>query len=101
MINRRSFVHLSSAAAAAAFAGQARSAEALKPLPMDNPQAQAFKYVEDVSANPPAGFPEGSGQNCANCLHYKSVDDTWGSCALFPGFKVTAAGWCSAWVKQQ
>jgi hypothetical protein len=28
------------------------------------------------------------------------VDDTWGSCNLFPGYKVTAAGWCSGWVSQ-
>lgn len=101
MINRRSFVQLSSVAAAAALTGQARAAEALKPLPVDNPQAQALKYVEDVSSNPPEGFPAGSGQNCANCLHYKGVDDSWGSCALFPGFKVRAEGWCAVWVKQQ
>jgi hypothetical protein len=101
MINRRTFVQLSSAAAAATLTYQANGAEALKPLPTDNPQAIALKYTEDVATNAPAGYPEGSAQDCANCLHYKSVDDTWGSCALFPGFKVKAAGWCSGWVKQQ
>jgi hypothetical protein len=100
MINRRTFVQLSSAAAAATLSYQARGAEPLQPLPPDNPQAVALKYVEDVSANPPDGYPAGSGQDCTNCLHYKAVDDTSGSCALFPGFKVQAAGWCSAWVKQ-
>lgn len=101
MINRRHFIQVSSAAAAATLAHQARGAEPLEPLPTDNPQAQALKYVEDVSANPPAEFPEGSEQDCANCLHYNAVDGSWGSCALFPGFKVRAQGWCSAWVKQQ
>ena len=94
MINRRTFVQLSSVATAATLTGRAWAAEPLAPLPPDNPQAQALKYTEDATGTAPAG------QNCANCLHYKSLDDTWGSCALFPTFKVKAAGWCSAWVKQ-
>lgn len=101
MINRRIFIRLSSAAGAAALTHQAWGAEPLKELPLDNPQAQALKYTEDVSASKPEGYPQGSDQTCLNCLHYKSVDDTWGSCALFPGFKVKAAGWCAGWVKQQ
>ena len=100
MINRRTFVQLSSVAAAAALSHQARGGEALQRLPPENPQAQALKYVEDVASNPPQGYPAGSGQDCANCLHYKAVDDEWGSCAIFPGFKVRGPGWCSAWVKQ-
>lgn len=101
MINRRRFVQMSSVATAATFAHQTSAAEPLKPLPLDNPQAKALKYVEDVSANPPQGYTAGSGQACHNCLHYKSLDDTTGSCALFPGFKVESAGWCAGWVKQQ
>lgn len=97
MINRRVFVRLSSAAGLAVMAGRLRAGEALKPLPEDNPQAVALKYVDDVS-DPPEGYPAGSDQDCANCLHYASVDDAGGSCALFPGFKVQAKGWCSAWV---
>jgi hypothetical protein len=100
MINRRLFICTSAVAGAAAMTRQAWAAEPLQELPTDNPQAQALKYTEDVEANAPEGYPEGSDQNCANCLHYKSVDDSWGSCALFPGFKVHADGWCSVWVKQ-
>lgn len=100
MINRRIFVKMGSVATAAALTHQTQASEALERLPEDNPQATALNYVEDVEANPPEGFNEGSGQNCANCMHYKSVDDTWGSCNLFPGYKVTAAGWCSGWVAQ-
>lgn len=100
MINRRTFVQLGSAAAAATFTGRIGAQESLERLPPENPQAQALKYVEDVEANPPETYPAGSGQNCANCLHYQAVDDEWGSCAIFPGYRVRAAGWCSAWVKQ-
>lgn len=100
MVNRRRFVQLGSAATAAALAHQARGAEPLPPLPVDNPQAVALKYVEDVSGTAPDGYPAGSGQDCANCLHYKTVDEAWGTCALFPAHKVRAAGWCVGWVKQ-
>jgi len=101
MVNRRSFIQLGTAATAATMAAQTHGAEALEPLPTDNPQAVALKYVEDVSANPPESYPAGSGQDCTNCLHYKVLDDTWGSCALFPTYKVRGAGWCAGWVKQQ
>lgn len=100
MVNRRHFVQLGTAAAAVTLTGRAGGAAPLEPLPADNPQAIALNYVEDVAANPPDGFPAGSGQDCSNCLHYKSLDDTWGSCALFPTFKVRGAGWCAGWVKQ-
>lgn len=100
MINRRTFVRIGTAATAATLTFNVRGEEALQPLPTDNPQAVALNYAEDVTTSPPSGYPEGSGNNCANCMHYKALDDTWGSCALFPTFKVTAEGWCSAWVKQ-
>lgn len=100
MINRRHFIHLSSAATVAALAGSTRAEDALPPLPADNAQAQALSYVEDVASNPPSGYPAGSGQDCTNCLHYKDLDGTWGTCALFPAHRVRGAGWCSAWVKQ-
>lgn len=101
MINRRIFVKMSSVATAAALTHQTRASESLERLPEDNPQAQALNYVEDVEANPPDGFDPDSGQDCTNCQHYKAVDDEWGSCALFPGYKVRGKGWCSAWVAQQ
>jgi hypothetical protein len=100
MVNRRNFVRLGSAATAITLTGRAGAAEPLQRLPTDNPQAVALNYVEDVEATPPDAFPADSGQNCANCLHFKSLDDSWGSCALFPTFKVTAAGLCVGWVKQ-
>jgi hypothetical protein len=100
MMNRRHFIHVSAAATVAGLAGQARADDALPALPTGNAQAQALSYTEDASSNPPEGYPSGSGQDCSNCLHYKDLDGTWGTCALFPGHRVRSAGWCSAWVKQ-
>lgn len=94
MINRRQFVQVGATLTVASLAGQARGGEALPALPLDNPQAQALRYTEDASTAAPAG------QDCSNCLHYKDIDGTWGSCALFPSHRVRGAGWCSAWVKQ-
>jgi hypothetical protein len=100
MINRRRFIHVSTAATLATLAAQVRGDDALPALPTDNAQAQALSYTENVSSNPPQGYPSGSGQSCRSCLHYKDLDGTWGTCALFPAHRVRAAGWCSAWVKQ-
>lgn len=97
---RRKFVQLGTAAAAAALTQQARPAESLPVLPTTNPQAVALRYAADVAATPPEGYPARSGQNCANCIHYRAVDAGFGTCALFPGYRVHAPGWCAGWVKQ-
>ncbi len=47
----------------------------------------------------PKRYPSGSNDACRNCLHYKAVDAQGGSCVLFPGFEVKAAGWCAGWTK--
>ncbi len=100
MVNRRNFVRLGTAATAVTLTGRTGAAEPLEALPTDNPQAVALEYVEDADANPPENYPAGSGQRCADCLHYKSLDDAWGSCALFPTYKVRASGWCAGWVER-
>ncbi len=68
-------------------------AVALKPLPATNPQAVALKYVAD--AKKAVGAKPGS--NCGNCQLF--VAATRG-CAIFAGFSVSKAGWCSAWAKK-
>ena len=78
-----------------------RAAEELKELPTSNPQATALAYVPDAANADKSRYPAGAKQDCANCLHYKSLDAEWGSCALFPGFKVKAKGWCAGWVAAQ
>ena len=74
------------------FSGQVQ-AQALKPLPVSNPQALALKYVQDakkaVTAKP--------GSNCANCQLFVAAT---GGCAIFAGYSVAKAGWCSAWAKK-
>lgn len=72
--------------------GQAYAA-ALKPLTATNPQATALKYVPDASKA--TGAKPGS--NCANCTLFTAAT---GACAIFAGFSVAKAGWCSAWVKK-
>ena len=68
-------------------------AQALKPLPATNPQAIALKYVTD--AKKAVGAKPGS--NCANCQLFVAAT---GACAIFAGFSVAKAGWCSAWAKK-
>ncbi len=68
-------------------------AQALKPLTAANPQAVALKYVADVKKA--VGAKPGS--NCANCQLFVAAT---GGCAIFAGFSVAKAGWCTAWVKK-
>lgn len=69
------------------------SAQALKPLPANNPQAVALKYVADAKK----GVGVKPGSNCANCALYQQATK---GCSIFAGFSVAPAGWCSAWVKK-
>ena len=68
-------------------------AQALKPLPATNPQAVALKYV--IDAKKAVGAKPGS--NCANCQLFVAATS---GCAIFAGFSVAKAGWCSAWAKK-
>jgi hypothetical protein len=96
---RRRFMQRALAAAAAlpvlaAFAPTA-SAQALKPLPADLPQAKALRYSPaDVAAKDPAHKP---GSNCANCQFFTAAS---GACQIFPGYAVKPSAWCSAWAKR-
>ena len=79
---------------APALIGQAHAQE-LKPLPLDNAQAKALAYAEDAKTVKHPSFKPDS--NCANCQFFTAAS---GACTLFPGFKVPAAAWCSAWAKK-
>jgi High potential iron-sulfur protein len=66
------------------------------PLPAlseQDPAAKAVRYVEDAARTKDAP----SGAACANCSIYAAQSDSQGSCTLFKGKSVKAAGWCSAW----
>jgi hypothetical protein len=59
-----------------------------------DPAAKAVHYVEDASGAKDAR----PGANCLNCSVYSGASGApQGSCALFPGKLIKAAGWCSAW----
>jgi hypothetical protein len=95
---RRFIVHAALAAAALPFAGrfmgQAQAAALVK-LPLDNPQARALAYTDDATTSKHPNYKTGS--SCANCQFFTAAT---GACSLFPGFKVEAGGWCSAWAKR-
>ena len=55
----------------------------------------ALAYAEDYTKVSHPSFKPGS--NCANCQFFTAAT---GGCTLFPGFKVPAAAWCSAWAKK-
>ncbi|HEY3729981.1 MAG TPA: high-potential iron-sulfur protein [Steroidobacteraceae bacterium] len=58
-----------------------------------DPAAKAVQYVEDAKRAKGAE----SGADCSNCSLYGSAGADRGSCSLFPGKLVKAAGWCSKW----
>jgi hypothetical protein len=95
---RRFLVHAAVAAVALPFASRlvgTAQAQDLKPLPLDNATAKALAYAEDYTKVSHPSFKPGS--NCANCQFFTAAT---GGCTLFPGFKVPAAAWCSAWAKK-
>ncbi|MDX1515346.1 MAG: high-potential iron-sulfur protein [Woeseiaceae bacterium] len=100
-IARRRFLQLSAAATAGCLLQAKRDAVAqdMPKLALDDPMAQAMKYVHDAGEVDPAAranpAPE---QNCANCALIQGNDgDEWRPCQIFPGKLVNANGWCSVW----
>jgi len=71
------------------------AAQALQPLPADNPTAVALSYTADAATAKHASFKPGS--SCANCQFFNAANS---GCTLFAGFAVAAKGWCSAWAKK-
>lgn len=97
--SRRRFLVQAAVVAALPFVAVATTgvvhAQALTPLPPDNPQAKALAYVTDAGKVAHPSFKAGS--NCGNCQFFTAAS---GACALFAGFSVAPAGWCSAWAKK-
>jgi hypothetical protein len=75
-----------------ALTSAARAADT--PLSEQDPDAKKVQYVENASRVKEA---QSSGQTCANCSVYTAQGDTQGTCGLFKGKLVKAAGWCNAW----
>lgn len=79
----------------AAVGAGAVQAQALKRLPLDNPQAKALAYTEDASKAQHSSFKPGS--DCSNCQFFTAANE---GCTLFAGFSVAPKGWCAAWAKK-
>ena len=95
---RRFLVRLAASAAALPVLGElvAQPAHAALPkLPVSNAQAKALNYTENASAVKHPLYKAGS--TCANCQLFTASN---GACAIFAGFAVAPAGWCSGWAKK-
>jgi len=76
---------------------------AAEKITLDNPMALALGYVHDASTVDVAKFPkragaEGAKQFCDNCSQYKTTEEGWGTCTIFPNLLVAGKGWCNVWV---
>ncbi|HEX7326749.1 MAG TPA: high-potential iron-sulfur protein [Rhodanobacteraceae bacterium] len=94
--SRRRFLKLAGGAAAAVALLAALPRRAMAALPhltqANNATAKALHYVDD---NTKAGPPHKAGEDCAHCVHFQGkAGQTWGPCAIFPGFDVNHLGWC-------
>jgi High potential iron-sulfur protein len=72
----------------------ALGADSLPLLSESDPAAKAEQYVADAkrASNAPPGAL------CSNCSIYAGANTgTQGTCTLFPGKLVKAAGWCKSW----
>jgi hypothetical protein len=75
---------------------QARAAEDLPLISVDDPVAKAVKYVEDTTK-----VKESEGHRCDTCSLYNGKDGSvQGPCQIFKGKSVKAAGWCNSWAPQ-
>jgi hypothetical protein len=63
-------------------------------LSENDPAAKALEYVADAKRAKTAS----PGALCSNCSVYSGADGAaQGTCTLFPGKLVKAAGWCKSW----
>jgi High potential iron-sulfur protein len=85
------------AAASLASLATARSRAADMPLLSESdPAAKAVKYVEDATK-----VSEAMGNRCDTCALWQAASGaTEGTCTLFKGKLVKAAGWCTSWAPQ-
>jgi High potential iron-sulfur protein len=95
-LSRRAILHRVAAGLSvmslSALKSRAQAANTL--LSEQDPDAKKVQYVEDASRVKEA---QSGGQNCANCSVYTAEGATQGTCGLFKGKLVKAAGWCNAW----
>jgi hypothetical protein len=80
--------------------GSATAAE-LPKLDESNPMAASLQYKHDATQAPRTDKPgtPAAEQVCANC-QLGQGEGEWIGCSIFPGNRVSANGWCTAWVKR-
>lgn len=89
-------------APAAASVPAAATAGSLPMLDEKEASALALGYVEDAARADKVKFPNFvAGSGCSNCGNYLGQSgDPAGGCKIFPGKRVNANGWCTAWLKK-
>ena len=78
-------------------------AVATEKIEENDPTAIVLGYVHNANASQELQrlTSYGSTQFCDNCMQYGvTATDGWGTCAIFPGARVAAKGWCKVWVPQ-
>jgi High potential iron-sulfur protein len=106
MNTRRNFLSklAVSAALPAVWCGQAFAQTPPPPVKLTetDPMAVALGYKEDTTKVDAAKYPRHKPeQRCDNCVLYSGKPgEASGPCSGFAGKIVTAAGWCSIWVKK-
>ncbi|MBA3565002.1 MAG: high-potential iron-sulfur protein [Gammaproteobacteria bacterium] len=74
----------------------AQAEDTMPKLEHSDPAAKALSYTHDAgTAKENPAWAEG--EICSNCLHIQGGEgETWRPCAIFPGKRINADGWCSA-----
>lgn len=100
--DRRRFLHLALAGVVAVpvtglIAPRGASAAERPRLDPDSKTARRLGYTHDATSS---GSPKREEDaRCRNCAHFRGdKDDPWAPCNVFPEHRVSADGWCEAWI---
>ena len=93
---RRLLKRIALAASLGSLATAQLRADDLPLISESDPEAKTVKYVEDATK-----AKEAAGNRCDTCsLYLGGNGSTEGTCQIFKGKRVKAAGWCTAWAPQ-
>lgn len=99
MTTRRTFLLCWVPVVGAALSGKLLASPPADALDEHDAKAESLGYRHDASQVDKARFPSYTpGQTCDTCQVYQSdASSEWGGCPVFPGKRVNAKGWCSAY----
>ncbi|MGE0350122.1 high-potential iron-sulfur protein [Hydrogenophaga sp.] len=99
-LNRRVFLLSPVAAGSALLLGADAARAQVVMVSEKDATAAALGYTTDSARVNPKRFPNhSSAQKCGNCeLYAGRPGDGTGECRIFTGKRVSAIGWCSAYV---